>query len=298
MRVDPNTETETTMSVSADEEERLANQRAYWLVAALVAAVFGVVGLAATVLAGLGLWGLGLGLAVAVLLVALAPGLGERLALRVVRARPTEQDRDPRLDNLVAGLCEQAKLPPPRLWVVESEAANAFAVGRGPAQAAIVVTSGLLGRLNRIELEAVLAHELAHIRSLSARLGSMAVILGGLPGLALEARRRGGNPLLGLLGVALLPLAPLLKLAAPPRREFQADERGAYLTRYPPGLIRALTKLREDPNAAQASNLGLNHLWIVAPGPSPGQAAGGLRQQRLFDTHPPLDERIEALREL
>ncbi len=227
MRVDPNTETETTMSVSADEEERLANQRAYWLVAALVAAVFGVVGLAATVLAGLGLWGLGLGLAVAVLLVALAPGLGERLALRVVRARPTEQDRDPRLDNLVAGLCEQAKLPPPRLWVVESEAANAFAVGRGPAQAAIVVTSGLLGR-----------------------------------------------------------------------REFQADERGAYLTRYPPGLIRALTKLREDPNAAQASNLGLNHLWIVAPGPSPGQAAGGLRQQRLFDTHPPLDERIEALREL
>jgi heat shock protein HtpX len=291
-----------SMSVGAEEDrdERQANQRAYWLIAGLVAVALGLVGLAVTLLAGAGPWGLGLGLGVAVLLVGLAPGLGERLVLRRLGARQADPERDARALNLVQGLCEHAKLPVPRLWVVQSEAANALAVaiGRQSGQAAIVVTSGLLARLNRIELEGVLAHELAHVRASSARLGAMAVILGGLPGLALEARRRGGNPLLGLLGMVLLPLAPLLKLAAPPRREFQADQRGAYLTRYPPGLVRALTKLREDPNAAQLGNLGLNHLWIVAPGPAATSQSGGSGLERVFDTHPPLGDRIEALREL
>jgi len=290
----------TSMSAGAerDRDERQANQRAAWLIAGLVAGVLGLVGLAVTLLAGLGPWGLGLGLAVAVLLVGLAPGLGARVALRRLGARPADPERDARALNLIQGLCERAKLPQPRLWVVQSEATNALAVAAGSdaGQAVIVVTSGLLARLNRIELEGVLAHELAHIRAASARLGAMAVILGGLPGLALETRRRGGNPLFGLLGVVLLPLAPLLKVAAPVRREFQADERGAYLTRYPPGLVRALTKLREDPNAAQVSNLGLNHLWIIAPGTAAASAASGL--ERLFDTHPPLDDRVEALREL
>ena len=91
----------------------------------------------------------------------------------------------------------------------------------------------------------------------------------------------------------LLPLAALLKLAAPARRELQADTRGAYLTRYPPGLLHALTKLRDDPAAAEVSDLGLNHLWIVAPAPAPRSGP-----ERWFATHPPLDQRLEALREL
>lgn len=277
-----------------ERDERRANQRAAWLISAVVEGVLGLLGLAVTLLAGLGPWGLLVGLALGVLLAGVAPGLGERVVLRRLGARPADPERDARALNLLEGLCEQARMPLPRLWVVPSQAANALALAgaRAPGQAAVVMTSGLATRLNRIELEAVLAHELAHLRTSSARLGAMAVILGGLPGLLLEGRRRGGNPLAALLGRALLPLAALLKLAAPPRRELQADERGAYLTRYPPGLVRALTKLRDDPAAAEVSDLGLNHLWIVAPEPAPQAGVA-----RWFATHPPLDERLEALRE-
>jgi len=179
--------------------------------------------------------------------------------------------------------------------VVDSEVANALALGRNPTEATVVVTSGLLSRLNRVELEGVLAVELSHIRGSSARLGSMAVLLGGAGGLLLEARRRGGNPLLGAAGWALVALAPLRRLAAPLQRHVWADEDAAYLTRYPPGLIRALRKLASQADAATLSNLGLNHLWIVDPLPAAGPAAGS---ERFFESHPPLDERLEDLREL
>jgi heat shock protein HtpX len=207
--------------------------------------------------------GLGAGLAVAVLVANLAPGLGERAALERAGARPADPERHPRLFNLAEGLCQQAGLPRPRLYLVDSDAANAFAVGRDPAHSAVVVTSGVLELLNRVELEGVVAHELAHIQSGGARLASAAVILRALPG----------------------PLARLLPAGAAPGRLFDADTSAAYLTRYPLGLAAALAKLADAPPVAADSSL--DHLWLVAPGPDAPAA-----------THPPVAERIAALRDL
>ena len=207
--------------------------------------------------------GLGAGLAVAVLVTNLAPGLGERSALSRAGVRPADPERQPRLFNLTQGLCERAGLPLPRLYLVDSEAANAFAVGRDQARSALVLTSGLLELLNRVELEGVIAHELAHIKSGGARLASAAVVLQALPG----------------------PLARLLPLGASPSRLFDADTSAAYLTRYPPGLAGALAKLAAAPPTA--ADPGLDHLWLVAPRPDAPAA-----------THPPVAERIASLRDL
>ncbi len=272
-----------------------ANQRAGLAVAAAV--VVGPVLLG--VLAGLLLpsgWGWALAaalLAVAVVAVAAAPSLGERLALTAARASPADPATYPRYHNLVEGLCEAAGLPMPRLYVVDSDAANAFSVGPNPSRAAIVVTRGLLTTLNRVELEGVLAHELSHVRSSAVRLRTAAVVLGGLPGLAWERRWRGGGALYGLAAVLLSPLAPLLALAAPGRLEFEADEAGAYLTRYPPGLASALAKLQTSAGPLEAGSVGLRHLWVAPPGPN-GDAPSWER----FAAVPPLDQRIAALRDL
>jgi heat shock protein HtpX len=277
------------------DEEAAGNHRRYQLVATVVVAVPGLVG--ALIALALGAWpvGLGAGIVIGVLLVAFAPGLGERLALRTFGAKPADPERFPRYQNLVEGLCEELGLPLPKLWVVDSDAANALALGRNPAEATVVVTTGLLGRLNRVELEGVLAAQLSHVRSWSARLGATAVLLGGAGGLLLEARRRGGNALLGVAGWALLALTPLRRLAIPVQRHVEADEGAAYLTRYPPGLIAALRKLGGQSGGAALSNLGLNHLWIVDPLPPDRYAAA---PERFFSSHPPLDERLENLREL
>jgi heat shock protein HtpX len=235
-------------------EQIAANRRAYQRCVALLVAGLALFGLLVTLLLGLGVGGLGAGLGLAVLVVGFAPGVGERAALRDAGAEPADPRRLPRYHNLVKGLARAAGLPTPRLYVVDSDTANAFSVGRDPERAALVVTSGLLTGLNRVELEGVLAHELNHIWSWGARLATLGVALGRVPG--------------------------LLRLVAPPRREFDADEAGARLTRYPPGLVSALRKLSAgDPPPLQPR---LGHLWIVAPDP----------------THPPVAARIAALQEL
>ena len=237
-------------------EQIAANRRAYQVTVAIVVAALALLGLLVTLVLGLGVSGLGAGLGLAVLVVGFAPGLGERAALRDAGAQEADPGRWPRYANLVEGLSQAAGLPAPRLYVVDSDAANAFSVGRDPERSALVVTTGLLTTLNRVELEGVLAHELNHIWSWGARLATLGVALGRVPG--------------------------LLRLLAPVRREFDADEAGARLTRYPPGLVSALRKLAQmapptpDPP-------GLRHLWIMAPGDA---------------THPPVDERIAALQEL
>ena len=236
-------------------EQIAANRRAYQFTVAIVVAVLALLGLLVTLVLGLGVTGLGAGLGLAVLVVGFAPGVGERAALRDAGAQPADRDRWSRYANLVDGLAQAAGLPRPRLYVADSDAANAFSVGRDPERSALVVTTGLLTTLNRVELEGVLAHELNHIWSWGARLSTLGVALGRVPG--------------------------LLRLLAPPRREFDADEGGARLTRYPPGLVSALRKLAEG--AGTPDPPGLRHLWIMAPGDA---------------THPPVDERIAALQEL
>jgi len=277
-------------------EETAANRRRYTLLATMVVATLAIVG--ALVGLALGAWplGLGLGIALAILVLGLAPGVGERLALRTIEAKPADPERFPRYQNLVEGLCEEMRIPLPKLWVVDSPAANALALGRSPQEAAVVVTTGLLGELNRVELEAVLAAELSHIRSSSAPLGSVAVLLGGAGGLAIEARRRGGGILAGALAWPLTGLSPLRRMIVPVERHLAADEDAAYLTRYPPGLISALRKLSSQPGGERLSNLGLNHLWIVDP--LQRGAGDGEGPERFFPSHPALQERIENLREL
>jgi heat shock protein HtpX len=234
------------------QEQAAANRRAYGACVALVFAVLGLLGLGLSLALGLGVVGLGFGLGVAVLVVGLAPGLGERTALAAVAAEPADPDRWPRYANLVDGLCQSAGLPVPARYVAAGDAANAFAVGRRPDAASLVVTSGLLTALNRVELEGVLAHELAHIQTGGARLAT--------------------------LGVAL---APLRRLAAPARRELEADEGGVRLTRYPPGLASALTKL--EASGPPPGGSSVRHLWTVAPGDA---------------TRPPVADRVAALQEL
>jgi heat shock protein HtpX len=243
-------------TLSLLREQIAGNRRAYQVTVAIVVAALAVFGLLVTLALGLGVSGLGIGLGLAVLVVGFAPGLGERAALRDAGAQEADPARWPRYANLVEGLSQAAGLPPPRLYVADSDAANAFSVGRDPGRSALVVTTGLLGGLNRVELEGVLAHELNHIWSWGARLATLGVALGRVPG--------------------------LLRLLAPPRREFDADEGGARLTRYPPGLVSALRKLAQLPGQPP-DRPGLRHLWIMAPGDA---------------THPPVDERIAALREL
>lgn len=234
------------------QEQAAANRRAYGACVALVGAVLGLAGLALSLAFGLGVIGLGFGLGVAVLVLGFAPGLGERAAVAAAGAVPADPDRWPRYHNLVAGLCATAGLPVPALYIVDSAAANAFAVGRRPDAAMLVVTSGLLGDLNRVELEGVLAHELAHVQ--------------------------GGGARLATLGVAL---PPLRRLTAPRRRELDADEGGARLTRYPPGLASALGKL--GGGGRPPGGAAIRHLWIVAPEDA---------------TRPTVEDRIAALGDL
>ncbi|MGE0306078.1 MAG: M48 family metalloprotease, partial [Acidimicrobiia bacterium] len=203
---------------------------------------------------------------------------------------------------------------------IDDVAPNAFATGRNPVHAAIAVTTGLLALMNRVELEGVVAHELSHIRNYDILVSTLAVTMVGAIALVSDFGirflwwnggrrgrddRDGGNPagfLLILLGFFLLILAPivakLLQFAISRRRESLADMSGVALTRYPPGLISALEKLRDDTTVTHSASRATAHLWIEQP-VARVEAEGRMsRLNKLFDTHPPLEERIAALREI
>jgi len=243
----------------------------------------------------------------------------DRIALAVSRARPAEGPEFKRYHNLVEGLCIAAGLPKPRLYVIDDPAPNAFATGRNPRHAALAVTTGLLEKMNRVELEGVLAHELSHIRNADILVSTLAVTAVGivvlLADLALRLlwfggpRRRdrgGGSPfgwLLGLGALVLLLLAPLvarlMQFAVSRRREYLADASAVALTRYPPGLIAALEKLRDDRTVVASASRATAQLWIESPlerGRTAETPKRGTWLNRAFDTHPPLEDRIAALR--
>lgn len=189
-------------------------------------------------------------------------------ALEAAGAQPADSQRYQRLHNLVEGLCVANGLSKPKVYVVDDPALNSFAVGREPKQASLVVTTGLLEQLDRVELEGVVAHELAHIRNLDIQVGTLAVrILGVLPG-SLRAR--------------------LLHAVLAPQREIHADVAACQMTRFPPGLIAALEKVRSDSASVRSINSATAHLWLVGP----------IAPEDSLDTHPVLEERIALLREL
>jgi heat shock protein HtpX len=238
----------------------------------------------------------------------------DKVALSMSKAQPADPHTYARFHNLVEGLTIASGLPKPRLYVIQDDAPNAFATGRNPKHAAIAVTTGLLEKMNRVELEGVLAHELSHIKNYDVLVMTLAVTMVGIIALISDfflrfmfwggARRnndQGNNPfgiVLALLGVVLLIFGPIIasvmKFAVSRQREYLADSTGVSLTRYPPGLISALKKLKEDSTVIRSASKATAHLWIEEPLDTETQKVG-VRVNRLFASHPPLDERIAAL---
>ena len=242
----------------------------------------------------------------------------DTIALAVSRAKPADPEQYQRLHNLVEGLCIAGGIPKPRIYVVDDVAPNAFATGRNPKHAAIAVTTGLLEKLNRVELEGVLAHELSHIRNYDILVSTLAVTLVGavalLSNIAIRMmwwnggresrggdRDNGGNPL-AILGFVLLIVAPiiakLMQATVSRRRETLADVSACQLTRYPPGLISALEKLRDDVTVTHSATSATAHLWIEQPMSGVGDHGHLSKWNKMFNTHPPIEERIALLREM
>ena len=243
---------------------------------------------------------------------------GDRLVLRASRARPVSHEEEPRLHNIVEGLALAAGLPKPTVYVVPESAPNAFATGRAPEHSSIAVTQGLLEKMNRVELEGVIGHEMSHIRDRDILLGTVvatlvgAVVLiaefmlrwfwwgGGRLGRGRDREGGQGFAILFALGIVFAILAPffaqIIKMAMSRRREYLADAEGALLTRYPPGLASALRKIAADHTPMRVANNATAHLWLNQPSRIPGESNHWW--ENLFSTHPPIQERIRILEEM
>jgi heat shock protein HtpX len=295
----------------------ILNKRKSVMLVAIFVAFIVVLGVAFNYAIGFGPFGILLAVVVAAGLAFGSYWKSDTIALAMSRAQPADEQTYARLYNLVEGLCIASGLPRPRLYVIDDPAANAFATGRNPQHAAIAVTTGLLEKMNRVELEGVLAHELSHIKNYDILVGTLAVTMVGAAALLSDVgirflwfgggRRGGGggggnNPLIAIGALILIVLAPLtarlLQLSLNRLREALADMSAVEMTRYPPGLISALEKLRDDRTVVRSANRATAHMWIEEPVPHRDDTQRASRWTHLFDTHPPLDDRIAALREL
>jgi heat shock protein HtpX len=237
----------------------------------------------------------------------------DKIVLSMSGAQPIEKKNAPELYNIVENLAITAGLPMPRVYLINEAAPNAFATGRDPQHAVVAVTTGLLSRLDRSELEGVLAHELSHIGNRDILVSTVAVVLVGFIALLADwflrslfwgsmmggGRDREGHSgaIMIIIGIALSLLAPLaatlIQLAISRKREYLADASGALLTRYPEGLASALEKISRDPTPLRVANNATNHLWLADP--TKGKK-GRHWLATLFMTHPPVENRVRALR--
>ena len=238
----------------------------------------------------------------------------DSIVLAISRAKPVTKEEYPFLFNVVEGLAIAAGIPAPRCYVIDDTAPNAFATGRTPAHSVICVTTGLLQKLNRVELEGVVAHEMSHIKNFDIRVQTLAVVMVGIIALLSDwimrslwwggRGRRSGRGKSGNLGAVLVVvgiffaifgpiIAQLLRLAVSRKREFLADASGALLTRYPAGLAAALRKIADDTEPLEAANKATAHLYIVNPLKDIKGAVN-----KLFSTHPPIEARIAALEKM
>ena len=239
---------------------------------------------------------------------------GDSAILAMTGAKEAKKPEYTYLINTVEGLSIAAGLPQvPKVYVINDSALNAFATGRDPVHASVTVTTGLLDKMNKVELEGVLAHEISHIKNFDIRVMLLASVLVGLTVLLSDFllrsflwggrgkdREGGGNATIVLIivGLALAILAPLIgqitKLAISRQREFLADASGAQLTRYPPGLASALKKIKDDPDPlVDNANRATAHLFISTPFRKTKSS-----WQNLFSTHPDINERIKRLEEM
>lgn len=252
--------------------------------------------------------GMTIGLAIAVCSNAFAYFFSDKIALMSSGARPVAREQVPRLYAVMEGLAAKANLPVPKLYVVPEAAPNAFATGRNPRHASVAVTEGLLQLMNDEELEGVIAHELSHVRNYDILISSIAATIAGAVtwsahlagwfgfGGRDDDRNRGGGS--GILGLLLLILAPfgaaLLQFALSRQREYSADETGARMVGNPYGLIRALEKLGAYNNRIPTTAISPSTAALCIVKPLFGMGA----VSSLFSTHPPLGDRIAALRNM
>ena len=240
----------------------------------------------------------------------------DKIVLAIAHARPVASTENPELYRVVENLAITAGLPMPRLFLISDPAPHAFSTGRDPKHAVVAVTSGLLERLERAELEGVLAHELSHIGNRDMLIATVVVVLAGVIAIVSDfffrARMFGGmandrdnraGALMMVIAFAAAILAPiaatLIRLAISRRREYLADASGVLLTRYPEGLIAALRKISLDPRPLALASTATAHLFFENPfkadaiGASPRKTSWLVR---MFMTHPPIEDRIKALR--
>jgi heat shock protein HtpX len=238
----------------------------------------------------------------------------DKIVLSISGARPANKEEDKIFKQVGENLSIGTGLPLPKLYVIEDTAPNAFATGRDPEHAVVCVTSGLLSKLNRSELEAVVAHEMGHIKNYDIRLMSIVSVMVGLVALLADwllhigMRTRGrrdesGNAgaiivVLGVIFALISPIiATMIQLAISRRREFFADSEAVMFTRNPQGLINALTKISNDHEPLEAANKATAHLYIVTPFKDKVRSSVGMFAN-LFNTHPPIKERIQALQKM
>jgi heat shock protein HtpX len=248
----------------------------------------------------------------------------DSITLALSQAKEVDRQSNPDLYRLVENLTIAAGLPMPKIYIIEDTAPNAFATGRDPKHAVVCFTTGILQKLEKAELEGVIAHELSHIGNYDIRVMTLVVVLVGtitlLADWMLRARLFGGKnsdnrnggqlqAVLLVVGLVLAILSPiiatLIKLAVSRKREFLADASGALLTRYPEGLARALEKISSDREPLEAANKATAHLYIVNPFHEDSKMGAGEARQggqgwfaSLFNTHPPIEERVKRLREM
>lgn len=228
-----------------------------------------------------------------------------KLALAVNGAREIQKSDNPRLYRTVENLSIAAGLPMPKVYIMEDPALNAFATGRDPNHAAVAATTGLLEIMTDTELEAVIAHELGHVKNYDIRVMMIVVGLVGAIGFIADMvlhmmwfggdDERGSSPLVIVAAILAAILAPfaamLIQLAVSRRREYLADSSGALLTRYPQGLESALRKIRDHGSATQRQNTATAHLFFANP-------LRGASVAKFFSTHPPIDDRIAKLQQM
>lgn len=291
-----------------------ANKRKTWLLIALFVGVLLLIGYAFYQYTGEPV-SVSAAAVIAIVMALFSYYAGDTVALRLAGARPADPQADAYVVRMVENLAITAGLPMPKVYLIEEPAINAFATGRDPQHASVAVTRGAVQQLENEELEGVLAHELAHVANYDIRLMTVVIVLVGLASLLSDwfvrlswyrgsgrsdrSSRGGAQGVLAIVGLIFLILAPiiakLIQLAVSRRREFLADASGALLTRYPEGLARALEKIgAANVQPMRHAHEATAHLYISSPfGFGPGK-----RISKLFSTHPPLAERIAALRQM
>jgi len=238
----------------------------------------------------------------------------DKIVLATSGAKEIQKKDNPELFNIVEELSIGDGLPMPKVYIIDDPSPNAFATGRDPKHAAVAATSGILARLNRAELEGVLAHELSHVKNFDTRLMAITAVLVGFISLltnmfmntlfwggmrSRDDRNNNTQALFLVIALILAILAPiiatLIQLAVSRKRELLADASGALLTRYPEGLARALEKISDDPRPLRTASEATAHLFIVNPFKSKGFNGW---VTNVFSTHPPIEERIKILRSM